>query len=294
MPRFDFNGGDLARLKHLMYSPGVPTIASSTGVHRARRAGQGARFLDYRRYVPGDDVRRIDWTVFARLRQPFIRVIEHEEVLFVTILIDLSRSMDSGTPLSKAALACQLACGLGYIALSKGDRLTCCISCAEKHVTLPTARGPATITRLVRSLRERSVGGATDLEDWAISYCRTARHRGLVIIISDFLNAGSVEGALDVLLSRRFKILAFQILSDADWAKEIGGPLRLIDSESGRTMDILATPESIAAYQECLRCHNAQLETYCLHRGQYYAYAQTDDNYLEVLARELRQNGLLQ
>ena len=78
------------------------------GGHRIRRSGEGADFLDYRRYVIGDDVRRIDWTVFARLRQPYIRIMQHETVLHVNLLVDVSRSMAAGEGQTKAALACRV------------------------------------------------------------------------------------------------------------------------------------------------------------------------------------------
>lgn len=293
MPEFTFNGNDLSRLTRMVYSPGIPSLSGSSGVHRTRRGGQGTDFLDYRAYIPGDDVRRIDWLVFARLRKPFIRIVEHEETLYVNLLVDLSRSMSAGSPRSKAELACQLACGLAYITLSAGDHVTC-FSFSDKLVPLASnLHGRSALTRLVRSLQEQPTGKGTDIHAMVHAFCRTARHRGLVILLSDFLVTQDVEEAIRILLAKRFKVLAVQILDDSDWCEGLSGPLRLVDSETGRKIDVIASPKTLSDYRGRLRATCERLESYCLRHGQFYLHARTRENYLELLARGLRQQGLL-
>lgn len=293
MPNFEFDGNDLSRLAALAYSPALATRSQLSGAHRVRRAGAGIDFLDYRNYVPGDDIRRIDWTVFARLRQPFIRVLEHEETLYVSLLVDLSRSMSAGSPRSKAALACQLACGLAAIAMADGDHVTAATFSSSLSPILRNLRGRVMLHRLVTMLKAAPTSGEADLHVIAKSFCRDARHRGLVIILSDMLGAGDVEAAIDTLLAARFRVLALQILDPIDRGEGLHGSIRLRDSETGRFLDMFASEERLRDYRDRLNAYCENLNTICVRRGQRYLLADTSDSWINLLASGLRQQGLL-
>jgi len=293
MPEFDFDGNDLARLASLTYSPALATRAALAGTHRVRRAGQGSDFLDYRSYVPGDDVRRIDWTVFARLRQPFIRVLEHEDTLFVSMLVDVSRSMAAGDPQSKAALACQFACGLAHIATLSGDHVTAATFSDSLGPLLSNLRGRTSLPRLIAALRAAPIGGTADLPTVTRAFCRDVRHRGLVVVLSDFLGAGDVEEAVNMLVGRHFKVLLVQILDAVDRGEGLEGPIRLRDSETGRVLDMVASDERIRAYQQRLADYCDNLHSLCVRRGQNFLPADTTDSYLSLLATGLREQRLL-
>ncbi len=294
MPDFEFDGNDLARLAALAYSPALTTRSQLAGSHRVRRAGAGIDFLDYRNYVPGDDIRRIDWTVFARLRQPFIRVLEHEETLFISLLVDVSRSMAAGSPRSKAALACQLACGLAAIAMSAGDHVTAATFSDTLAPPLRNLRGRNMLPRLISTLRLAPTSGTADLAAIARSFCREVRHRGLVVILSDCLGAGDAESAITTLTSARFKVLVVQILDPIDRGEGLTGSIRLRDSETGRVLDMNASDERIREYRRRLDAYCENLQSACVRRGQRYLLADTRDAWLTLLASGLRQQGLLQ
>jgi uncharacterized protein (DUF58 family) len=293
MPDFVFNMNELTRLNRLLYSPAGASVVTTAGAHRVRRSGGGGDFLDYREYIPGDDVRRIDWTVFARLRQPFVRVLEHEDTLYVNFLIDLSRSMAAGLSTSKAALACQLACGLAYVALMAGDHVTVATFASELALLASDLHGRAAFAGLVKTLKRQPPGDATRLLAAVEAFSQRVKRRGVVVILSDFLQAGDVEEAIRTLLARRFRVLLIQILNSTDWAEGLTGTMRLVDSETREALDVLASPERVADYQRCLRQYAGHLKAYCRRRGQFYLYAPTTDNYLELIARGLREEGLL-
>lgn len=294
MPEFEFDGNDLARLASLAYSPALVTRSQLAGTHRVRRAGAGIDFLDYRNYVPGDDIRRIDWTVFARLRQPFIRVLEHEDTLFVSLLVDLSGSMSAGSPRSKAALACQLACGLAAIAMSAGDHVTGASFANDLSPLLRNLHGRNMLPRLITALKAAPTSGTADIHAIARSFCREVRHRGLVVILSDFLGAGDAESAISALTSARFKVLLVQILDPVDRGEGLAGSIRLRDSETGRVLDMHATDERLREYRQRLDLYCENLKSICIHRGQRYLLADTRDSWIDLLASGLRQQGLLQ
>src|SRR5689334_8515454 len=109
MGTFRFNPADLHRLNRLVFLPRVASMEHGEGMRRSRRSGDGSEFLDFRPYVPGDDVRRVDWSLYGRLRQLFIRVTESPRQLSVTLLIDTSKSMGFGSPTTKLEQAQRIA-----------------------------------------------------------------------------------------------------------------------------------------------------------------------------------------
>lgn len=121
-----------------------------------------------------------------------------------------------------------------------------------------------------------------------------ARHRGLVIILSDFLGTGNVESAVQTLLARRFRVLLIQILDGLDWAVGFSGLIRVTDSETREQIDIQATEAILSKYREGVEQHVKGLESFCLHHGQMFARASTSESFLEILTRTIRQQGLFQ
>ena len=124
MVQFDFQPNDLHRLNRLMIVVRSARLDASSGGHRTTHAGEGIDFLDYRPYTPGDDFRKVDWTLYGRLRQLFVRLNETSRQLAINIVIDCSKSMLFGTPLTKLHQAQLLACGLGFIGLKNGFTFT--------------------------------------------------------------------------------------------------------------------------------------------------------------------------
>jgi uncharacterized protein (DUF58 family) len=293
MPEFAFGDREIGTCQRLVYTSRIATASDASGGHRIRRSGEGADFLDYRRYVVGDDVRRIDWTVFARLRQPYIRILQHETVLHVNLLVDVSRSMGAGAPQSKAALACRVACALAYVALTNGDRVSVATFADNLGPALPNLRGRAALRRIVALLRAAPLGGTTDLFATVNSFCERTRHRGLVVILSDFLAPTGYQEPVRRLLAKRFRVLALQILDRLDWGAGLQGPLRLRDSETRRTTDLTASQRTLGEYRRRLRDHAERLDAFCTHQGQFYLYASTRDDYAQLVARGLRERGLL-
>ena len=320
MPEFTFGDRELGSCQRLVYASRIATASDASGGHRVRRTGEGVDFLDYRRYVAGDDVRRIDWTVFARFRQPFIRVLQHETVLHVNLLVDTSRSMDvgetalehaqssafrnqrasstersagAGAPRTKAALACQVACALAYVALSNGDRVTAATYADQLGPIVSGLRGRRALPRVVGLLRETPIGGRTNLSAAVRAFTERVPHRGLVVILSDFLDPAGYQEPLRRLLALNFRVLAVQILDRLDWGEGLGGTIRLRDSEDRRFADLHVTESMLDEYRRRLRAHAERIDAYCTRRGQYYLYADALDPFAKVVARGLRERGLL-
>lgn len=293
MPGFHFNPNDLHRLNRLIFAVPVAASDSTSGSHRTRFAGEGVDFLDFRPYSEGDDCRQVDWTVYGRLRQLFVRLNETSRQLCVSLLVDCSQSMMFGSACTKLEQAQKVACGLAYVALRNGDRLNLCGFSRGLHDMIGPLTGVRSVAAVVRQLSAMPAGGPSDLMEAARHLCAMRRQRGLVIILSDFLNVVSCEEAISMILSRGGKVLVVQILDDLDYGKGLKGLLRLRDSESGRAVDIAIDALSLEAYQAEFERRRCLLERFLLQRRQSYLRASTGDDALELICRALRAKAVV-
>ncbi|MFH0980374.1 MAG: DUF58 domain-containing protein [Planctomycetota bacterium] len=293
MPAFEFHPADLQRLRRLTFSARLTTTAGTVGPHRVRHGGEGMEFFDYRPYATGDDFRRIDWALFGRLRELVVRVTQAEECLYVSLLVDISRSMDFGSPCRKVELACQLASALSYVALVHGDRTQLATFAAELGPIRGPFQGIAQLGCVVDYLREVTVGGTTSMEAAATEFCRRRAHRGLTILISDFLGDPGYEAALNTLMRARERVLVIQVLDDLDWGIGLDGHFQLRDSETGRAIDVLVDPAVRRRMRRRVEAFTERIVAFCRQRQQQYLLARTQDRYLELVAQALRERVVL-
>ena len=293
MPRFDFDSRDLAALPRLVYARRIPSHANAGGEHRSRRPGSGSEFLDYRKYAAGDDIRTIDWNLYARLRQPFVKVFEREPHVFFSLLIDLSASMAVGDPHSKAAFACRLACALSVIALAGGDHTSVAAVRDQLGPVLRNLRGRASLERIRRHLTCEALGGKTALSASARAFAQAVNHRGIVVLMSDFLYSHDDREAVRVLMGCGFRVLAVQILAPGDWGLDGAGPMTLEDSESSERVDVQLTPAQAQAYRNLVQARVVGLQDYCRRHGQWYVCTSPDRSLLQVIGQDLRSVGLV-
>lgn len=292
MPAFDFNPNELQRLGRLVFAVANTALDEAPGSRRSRRVGQGTDFMDFRPYIPGDDFRRIDWNLFGRLRQLFIRLHEAPKQLSVSLLVDMSRSMEFGAPQSKMNMALRVACALAFVALRGGDRLRVHCFADELRCSIGPLTSPRALPTVVKFLQRATPGKLSDLHR-AVRTLR-ARHqcRGLLIVISDFLNVPEVETALGLAMGGGARIMAVQILDALDRGAGLSGTLRLRDSETGELVDVQIDERTLASYQKQFEAHRQQLEDFCRRRGQNYLLADTSGNYLQLVSQALRSKAV--
>ena len=182
-----FDESTLRKLNQLTLVASRVRSGAMKGERRSSRRGSSVEFADYRNYAPGDDLRRLDWNIYARLERPFIKIFEEEEDLAVHILVDGSQSMNWGEgEENKFNYALRLVAGLGAITLASGDVLSIGLLESGKVVTeFGPSRGQASLTRLFRFLENLEPGGETDLNRAMRDYSIIPRRGGLVILISD-------------------------------------------------------------------------------------------------------------
>lgn len=293
MPAFTFNPNDLHCLNRLVFISGRGSFDEALGGHRSRKIGEGTDFLDFRPYTPGDDFRNVDWNVYGRLRQLFVRQHEAPRQLSVTLLVDCSRSMVFGVPGTKLQQAQRVACALGFVALRGGDRVFGVAFARQIVGWAGPLMGMRGLHNLVAMLEKAPAGGTADLLGTLQQMRARRRCRGLIIIISDFLNVSRWDEALHLALADGAQVLVVQVLDPLDRGVGLAGNLRLRDSESGQQVDVKVDPRRLAQYQQSFETAREALEDFCQHRRQYYLLADTRTNYIELVCQVLRAKAVL-
>jgi len=263
------------------------------GERLSKRRGQSVEFADFRPYVVGDDLRFLDWNLFARLDKLFLRIFMEEEDLHFYILVDQSRSMDFGTP-TKFHYALQLAASLGYIGLNNLDRVMVYPFADRLGQGSPPLRGRKSLPRLLGYLDALTPQGAGNLAASLRTFSIQCPGRGVVIVISDFMEKAGYEEALRYLLARNMDIYVVQILSDEEINPGLVGDLKLIDIEDEDEAEVTVSAPLLKRYRENLQNYRAALSQYCTRRGIHYLFTSNQVTFDKLILGYLRQRGLVQ
>ncbi len=265
------------------------------GERRSRRRGVSVEFADYRHYTPGDDLRFVDWNVYARLDRLFLKVFLEEEELTLGIAVDASASMEFGNP-NKFDFARRLAMSLGYIGLSSHNRVGLYSFNGGGVERLPTLRGRRRTREMGQWLLGRRPGGETAFDDAMRTIATTRQGRGVMIVISDFLFEEGMREGLRFLVGGGWDVFAMQTLSPEEIdPSEMGmeGDLRLEDAETGLEREVTVTAPLIRRYRSRLDAWCEDLRATCARLGVGSARVSTDVDMEQLLIRYLRGRGLL-
>ncbi len=271
----------LNRLMHLTLLSRSPMEGSVTGLHKSPHRGSSVEFAEYRNYVPGDDIRRLDWRVFARSDRFFMKEYEAETNLRCYFVLDASGSMRFG---QKIIYAKRLIATLAYITAHQGDASGLVCAQAKSASEIPPRRNPAHLKVLFEALDKTEARGETGLIQALHDLAERVRRRALVIVVSDFFC--DLEPLLSCFQHLRFQkhdLAVFQLLDRAELNFQFDRPVRFVDLES--SMSVVTEPSSIR--DEYLRQFNSfleQLRTGCNEFGVDYRQVVTDQDYERVLA----------
>jgi len=282
----------LRRLEQFQLLAARRAKSSLRGERRSRARGQSVEFADYRTYVAGDDFRYLDWNLYGRLERLFLKLYEEERELPVTIFLDASESMAFGEP-RKFDFARQVAAAIAYVALCGFDRVSL-IAFPDKpeeaatRGALRSVRGKKSALELFRNLSQLQAGGAADFNQALRRGALQARHAGLAVILSDFLDPGGYEEGLRALIGRRFQVSTVQILAPEELTPTVYGDLRLVDSESGGQQEVTFGKYRLKAYQQTVENYCQRLREYCRGRGISFFRASSDTPLEDLLLKQLR------
>ncbi|NNC87177.1 MAG: DUF58 domain-containing protein [Akkermansiaceae bacterium] len=249
-----------------------------SGIHRSPYHGFSAEFSEYRQYAPGDDVRHIDWRVFARSDRYFIKKFEDETNLRCQLLVDGSRSMMYGSDpaVTKHHYAATLAATLACFLSRQGDAVGVTRFDDKVRDYLPPRNRPGHLRRLMLALEKPPEGRTTDLGGPLERVAQMHGRRGMFILLTDLLAPLDIlESRLGFLRARGHEVLVFQILDPRELDFGFEDAAQFTDLESGR-QQFIDPEEARAAYRQRLEAHLATAGAICQRAGIDYYLSPTD------------------
>lgn len=263
-------------------------VGSVSGMHASPHRGASVEFAEYRRYVPGDDLRRLDWRAFGRTDRYYVKEFEADTNLRMCLVLDTSGSMAFGSgDVTKIEYARRLAGSLAYLAIQQGDAVG--LTCIAEDITrtVPPRRTPSHLRGINDILEHTEAKGETQLVDRLHEFAETTRGRALVLILSDlFVQPGPLREAFDHLRFRKHDVAVFHLLDAQELGFEFRRPTRFVDLEGSTSL--LADPSDIAdRYQKALSSYLDEIRTIVLESSIDYHRITIDQDYEQVLLRFL-------
>jgi uncharacterized protein (DUF58 family) len=277
----------LARLMALPLRARQAMLGTVSGKHRSPVRGSSLEFAQYRKYVPGDDTRRLDWRTWGRSDRFYIKEFEADTNLRLCLLIDASGSMGFGPEgATRLDYARKLAGTLGYLAAQQGDAVGLW-SMAEPAVEIPARRSASHLGVVLDQIAGLQPVGGTTLLTALHDAAEKIRQRALVVIFSDFfVPPAELKSAIQHLRFRRHDVAAFHLLDQRELDFDFDRPARFLDMEGGEP--VLADPSLIARnYREAVRLYLAEMDELVRTTGLDYHRVKMHERYDDALVRFL-------
>lgn len=284
--------GVLSRLSRTQYQANTPMLGSITGIHRSATRGASVEFAEYRKYVPGDDPKNIDWQVYARSDRFYIKEFEADTNLRAYLVVDASGSMafDSGEG-SRFDYARRLAAHLAYLMVQQGDAvgLHCCAE--EVKVDLPARQAPSHLHTFFDLLEGVRPEGESTLIEALHELAERVSRRAVVIVLTDgFMPAAELLDAMQHLCFQRHEVSLFHLIDPSEVAFDFTRPVRFVDLEGGA--DVVADPSVVQhTYLQGLEQHLQTLKDGCRKFRIDYRRSLVDQSFEKALSSYLLEHA---
>jgi uncharacterized protein (DUF58 family) len=265
------------------------------GERRSKKRGQSVEFADHRPYVSGDDTRHIDWNIFARLDNLFLKLFLEEEDLSLSIVIDASESSDCGDP-SKFLFMQKAAMAIGYVGLVNLNRVTAtALGPAEGGVMsrVTDLRGKRRTMDLARWICSLEPGGNFSFKEAAERVARSRRGKGVMLVFSDFFFKEGFESGLRMLVGGGYDVFLVQVLSPQEVDPPMTGDLRLKDVEDGDLAEVTISAPLMKRYKANLAAYCQELNQFCMRRDMQMLTVKSDTPIDVLLLDYLRKRGVV-
>lgn len=251
-------------LQRLRLAEGQRVNGGRSGARHSTARGSSVEFADFREYVPGDDVRRVDWNAYGRTDQLFVKLFMQEQEGIYTVIVDTSASMNYGTP-TKARMAARLAGAFGYMALHAQDRVRLA-SIQASHAKVESGlTGIQSLRRYLTQVERMEFAGQTDL--WNSIRRIPFPRRGGTIVLSDFMDRKADPAHIEQ-IAQVFRYLQFQrqdiilvrIVSEEEQKPTLHGTLTLVDEETEEELKVTMTEGLLREYQKQVTRYRLELQ----------------------------------
>ena len=268
------------------------------GKHLVRTYGQTVEFADYREYMLGDDIRRIDWNLYSRFEKFFLKLFTDERQMHTQIFLDCSASMGKDMP-KKAGYAVGVAAALGYLSVHNMDKVSFKLvkgnSVEDKFGTIV---GKRAFFDAISTLNNLEFDGESDLCKAITSCPNLGSNDGLAVIISDFFTDSDWKKAVDYLCFKKKQVLLIRLMTPDEIDPSYSGRVNLIDSEAGgmedpKNLRIRITRANQLAYEEALNDITKDMTTFCSSREVDFITVSCDQPLERMLFKELLKVGIM-
>ena len=261
------------------------------GNHKSKRFGSSSEFADYREYIEGDDISKIDWNIYGRSEKMFLKLYLDERQMQTRIYIDASNSMGF---YKKDEMAIKLATAFAYLSIKEMDRVS--IFAVRGNIVEPILEkvvGKDSFLNVIGQINKIEFGGGSQISD-AITNSTVGYGDGRSILISDFLTDNDFFNAIDHLRGKKRDVLCLQVLSEEELHPQIRGKSIIRDSEDmGRFYKDNIGRDMLEAYRKALKHVTKRLEDFCISREADYQLVSTKDELKDILLGQLMKRGVI-
>jgi uncharacterized protein (DUF58 family) len=285
-----FDEAFLRRLEQLELASRRLTAGRMKGERRSTKRGQSVEFADYRNYTHGDDLRQLDWNVYARLEKLFIKLFVEEEDVTVHVLVDASASMNFGDP-NKLDFARRAAAALAYLGLAHLDRVSVAFLGDGHASSLRPLRGKGRVFEVFRFLSEPRAERLTGLATAAREYAGRLRGSGPLLLISDLMDPGYLDALRD-LAGTRCQLSVLHVLAPEELDPDVPPDARLVDSETSQGIEVTGDDDLVDRYRTRLAEWQAEITAFVTRRGGSYVTVPSDLDLADLLFDVLRRRRI--
>ncbi|MCB9358308.1 DUF58 domain-containing protein [Candidatus Woesearchaeota archaeon] len=261
-------------------------LSQYSGERLSTNTGEGLVFSDFRQYIPGDDFRQIDWSLYARTEDYFIKRFEEERNMTLHILLDASASMDFGGKITKYEYAAMIGLGFCYLSLKNNEKFDFS-TFADKMEYIKAKKGKNTLIEILDFLNKKKVVGKSNFYESLAAFKNRLKSKSMVVLISDFL-FDPVELEQSLKLFKRSELYVVQVLDQEELKFNMAGDFMLKDSEHGNVIKTFISNRLRSVYRNKLDVHNATLKKMCGDIGAKFITVTTDTPIFDTFYKVLR------
>ncbi len=263
------------------------------GNHKSKSFGSSCEFADYRDYIPGDDITKIDWNAFARFDKFYLKLYLDERQMHTRIYIDCSASMDHGNG-GKAEQAVKIAAALAYLSVCEMDKVSVyTVKNKEVDEIISGIVGKDAYINSIGRLNDIVFDGECHISD-SILPTKVGYGDGMSVIISDFLTDNDYESGIDYLVDKKRDVFCIQVLAREELNPQIRGKNHLFDAENiERDYRKNIDRDIVQAYKKALEYVINKIEGFCSVRGANYLLAPADESVTTLFFTKLVDMGVM-